>query len=74
VKGEKCTPKPPLAKQPGKKTKQIQIYFLPGSRLRVGKVLAPYNARPKVVPLIKFAKDMCLFYNIYFPKNKKILK
>jgi len=24
-----------------------------GSRLHMGKVLAPYNARPKMVPLIK---------------------
>jgi len=28
------------------------------SRLRVEKVLAPYYARPKVVPLIKIAKLM----------------
>ena len=36
-----------------------------GSRLRVGKVLAPYNVRPKTVPLIKCAKG-CGFQNIYF--------
>jgi len=29
-----------------------------GSRLRIGKVLAPYSARPRAVPLIKHAKLM----------------
>jgi len=32
--------------------------FGSGSRLRVGKVLAPYSARPRAVPLIKNAKLM----------------
>ena len=32
--------------------------FGSGSRLRVGKVLAPYRARPRAVPLIKNAKLM----------------
>jgi len=32
--------------------------FRSGSRLRVGKVLAPYSARPRAVPLIKNAKSM----------------
>jgi len=41
--------------------KSAKTKFRIRSRLRVGKVLAPYNARPKVVPLIKFAKEMCLF-------------
>jgi len=27
-----------------------------GNRLHVGNVLAPYNVRPKMVPLIKYAK------------------
>ena len=31
-----------------------------GNRLRVGKVLAPHNARPKTVPLIKYAKVFIL--------------
>jgi len=30
--------------------------FGSGSRLRVGKVLTPYRARPRAVPLIKNAK------------------
>jgi len=34
------------------------------SRLRVGKVLAPHNVRPKTVPLIKCAKVMWFFQNI----------
>jgi len=34
-----------------------------GSRLRVGKVLAPHNARPRSVPLIKRVKE-CDFRNI----------
>jgi len=29
-----------------------------GSRLRVRKVLAPYNFRPRAVPLVKYAKLM----------------
>jgi len=29
--------------------------FGSGSRLRAGKVLAPYNARPRAAPLIKHA-------------------
>jgi len=39
------------------------------SRLRLTKVLAPYNDHPKAVLLIKFAKEMCLFYNIYFSQK-----
>jgi len=39
-----------------------QVYEKPdfgsGSWLRVGKVLAPYRARPRAVPLIKNAKLM----------------
>jgi len=35
-----------------------KLDFGSGSRLRVGKVLAPYNARPRAVPLIKYAKLM----------------
>ena len=38
--------------------------FGSGSRLRVGKVLAPHNVRPKTVPLIKCAKVMWFFQNI----------
>jgi len=33
-------------------------YFGFGSRLRVGKVLAPYRARPRAIPLIKNTKLM----------------
>jgi len=42
------------------KIKQVceKPYFGFGSRLRVGKVLAPYRARPRAVPLIKNAKLM----------------
>ncbi|WVZ14517.1 hypothetical protein V8G54_012083 [Vigna mungo] len=45
-----------------------------GSRLRVAKVLAPYNACPKAVPLIKYAnKDLvCKMFN--YPKNNNIKK
>jgi len=49
----------------GKLWKTIKIrqvcekpYFGFGSRLRVGKVLAPYRAGPRAVPLIKNAKLM----------------
>ena len=38
--------------------------FGSGSRLRVGKLLTPYNARHKMVPLIKCAKFMWFFQNI----------
>jgi len=42
------------------KIKQVceKTDFRSGSRLRVGKVLAPYSARPKAAPLIKNAKSM----------------
>jgi len=36
------------------------------SRLRVGKVLASYNARPKVIPLIKRSKRDVFILNIHF--------
>jgi len=35
------------------KTSCKKTDFGSGSRLRVGKVLAPYNAHPSAVPLIK---------------------
>ena len=35
-----------------------KLDFGSGSRLRVGKVLAPYRVRPRAVPLIKNAKLM----------------
>ena len=35
-----------------------KLDFGSGNRLRVGKVLAPYSARPRAVPLIKNAKSM----------------
>jgi len=41
-----------------------------GSRLRIGKVLAPYSARPRVVPLIKHAKLMWFSKCYFFPKKK----
>jgi len=40
-----------------------------GSRLRVGKVLAPYNARPKTVPLIEWVRIKHFLIFISFPKN-----
>jgi len=47
-----------------KKSKVCEkLEFGCGSRLRVGKVLASHNARPKTVPLIKHAKG-CGFQNI----------
>jgi len=38
------------------------------SRLRVGKVLAPYCARSSVVPFIKHA-SWCGFQNVIFPQT-----
>ena len=43
--------------------------FGSGNRLRVGKVLAPHNARPKTVPLIKCAKVVWSFKIFIFPKK-----
>jgi len=43
--------------------------FESGSRLRVGKVLASYNARPKEIPLIKHSKLIVVFKTVIFPKN-----
>ena len=40
-----------------------------GSRLRVGKVLAPHSACPKTVPLIKLAKSNVVYKMFIFPKN-----
>jgi len=40
------------------KTSLRKTDFGSESRLRVGKVLAPYSARPRAVPLIKNAKLM----------------
>jgi len=39
------------------------------SRLRMGKVLAPHNVRPKMVPLIKYTKRYDFFKIFIFPKN-----
>jgi len=39
--------------------------FRYGSRLCMGKVLAPHNVRPQTISLIKCAKG-CGFQNIYF--------
>ncbi|WVZ17161.1 hypothetical protein V8G54_010143 [Vigna mungo] len=44
------------------------------SRLRVGKVLAPHNACPKVVPLIKYANLMWFSKCLISPKNKLLKK
>jgi len=46
------------------------------SCLRVGKVLAPYNVRPKMVPLIKIQMDVLSFKYLFFKiiKRKKIQK
>ena len=41
-----------------------------GSRLRVGKVLAPHNARPKTVTLIKWIKISMVFFKVLFFPNK----
>jgi len=41
------------------------------SRLRVGKVLAPYNARSKMTHLIKLAKQVWFVRMFVFPKKKK---
>jgi len=35
----------------------------------VGKVLAPHNARPKTIPLIKCVKVMWFFQIFIFPNN-----
>ena len=43
--------------------------FGPGSRLRVGKVLAHHNVRSKTIPLIKCAKVMWFFKIFIFHKN-----
>ena len=46
-----------------------------GSRLRAGKVLAPCNARPKTVPLIKLIEiSMAFFFSkvLFFPIKIKI--
>jgi len=55
------------------KTKQVceKPDFGSGSRLRVGKVLAPYRARPRAVPLIKKRKADVIFKILIFPKNNK---
>jgi len=39
------------------------------SRLRVGKVLAPHNARPTAVPLIKQVKECNFFLNLHFSQK-----
>ena len=45
--------------------------FKSGSRLRVGKVQAPHNARQKTVPSIKQIKyKNVVFLNIYLFLNK----
>jgi len=43
--------------------------FGSGSRLRVGKVLAPHIARSMTVPLIKRAKRMWFFKVFNFPQK-----
>jgi len=43
--------------------------FGSGSRLHVGKVLAPHNIRPKTVPLIKCAKVLWFFKIFMFSQN-----
>ena len=45
-----------------------KIDFGSGSRLRMRKVLAPHNVRPKLVPLIKYAKVTWFFKIFIFPK------
>ena len=58
----------------GTKTiKKSKVYEKPDfgfrSRLRVGKVLAPHNTRPKTVPLIKCAKVIWFFKIFNFPQK-----
>jgi len=48
--------------------------FGSGSGLRVEKVLAPYSARPKAIPLIKNVKLMWFSKYWSFPKNNKTKK
>jgi len=48
-------------KKPKKRRWSAKIGLESGSRLRVGKVLAPYNVRPKTVPLIEWVKWMWYF-------------
>jgi len=56
-------------KKPKKKSKVCEKSdFGSRSRLRVGKVLAPHNARPKRLPLIKCAKDV-VFKIFIFPQK-----
>jgi len=43
--------------------------FGSGSRLRMGKVLAPHNIHPKTIPLIKCAKVMWFFKIFNFPQK-----
>jgi len=40
-----------------------------GSRLRVGKVLAPHNARPEMIPFHKMSINKCGFTNVIFLKQ-----
>jgi len=54
-----------------KKTKNsLRTRYGFGSRLRVGKVLAPQNACPKTVPLIKWIKISMIFFKVLFFPNK----
>jgi len=57
-----------------RKTKNKKKAYEPnlrfGSRLRVGKVSAPHNARPKTIPLIKWIKINVVLQNVIFPKKK----
>jgi len=57
-----------------RKTKNKKNAYEPnlrfGSRLRVGKVSAPHNTRPKTVPLIKWIKISVVLQNVIFPKKK----
>jgi len=41
-----------------------------GSRLRVGKVLAPHDVRLRAVPLIKRVKKCDFSKYLFFPKNE----
>jgi len=41
------------------------------SQLHVGNVIAPYNVRPKIVLLIKCAKQIWFLKMFIFPQKKK---
>jgi len=49
------------------KIKSAKTKFRVRESVTLRKVLAPYSARLKAIPLIKFAKEMCLCQIFIFP-------